>query len=59
MYQIIDNLVGNAIRLSYRDGTIEIRVRVQDNLASFFIAEQAGQDLSVVMELCRESRHNN
>jgi signal transduction histidine kinase len=33
MYQIIDNLVANAIRLSFRDGTIEIRTRVQDNLA--------------------------
>jgi signal transduction histidine kinase len=33
MYQVIDNLVTNAIRLSYGDGTIEIRTRVQDNLA--------------------------
>jgi signal transduction histidine kinase len=33
MYQVIDNLVANAIRLSYRDGTIEIRTRVQDNVA--------------------------
>jgi signal transduction histidine kinase len=33
MYQVIDNLVANAIRLSYGDGTIEIRTRVQDNLA--------------------------
>jgi signal transduction histidine kinase len=33
MYQVIDNLVANAIRLSYCDGTIEIRTRVQDNLA--------------------------
>jgi signal transduction histidine kinase len=33
MYQVIDNLVANAIRLSHRDGTIEIRTRVQDNLA--------------------------
>jgi signal transduction histidine kinase len=33
MYQVIDNLVANAIRLSHLDGTIEIRTRVQDNLA--------------------------
>jgi two-component system phosphate regulon sensor histidine kinase PhoR len=39
MYQVIDNLVANAIRLSYRDGTIEIRTRVQDNLAILSVRE--------------------
>lgn len=40
MYQIIDNLIANAIRLSYRDGTVEIRIRVQDNLAILSVRDQ-------------------
>jgi signal transduction histidine kinase len=66
MYQVIDNLVANAIRLSYRDDTIEVRTRVQDNLAILSVrdhgvnipAEELNTAPKPLSETCKEVPSN-